>query len=237
MMMRSSLRRLIDSARVYVFDLDDTLYPEAEFALSGYAAAEAIWERHGGSAGFSAACRRRFEDGQRLRIFNDVVAELGGVNQDSIVDLLVDAYRFHEPSIKLSERTRKNLHRLRSSKRLALITDGAPRTQTNKLRALKASALFHALVLTGRYGSRYGKPHPRAFRFLETRFRCRGRSMVYIADNPTKDFVAPNRLGWWTVRIRSARGIYAHLPDSPAARPDFVFSDLGGFLNSIRCDA
>ena len=30
-----------------------------------------------------------------------------------------------------------------------------------------------------------------------------------MADNPAKDFVAPHRLGWRTVRVRRAGGLHA----------------------------
>jgi len=36
---------------------------------------------------------------------------------------------------------------------------------------------------------------------------------VYVGDNPTKDFIAPNRLGWITVMVRHERNL--HPAESP----------------------
>jgi FMN phosphatase YigB (HAD superfamily) len=39
-----------------------------------------------------------------------------------------------------------------------------------------------------------------------------------VGDNPGKDFIAPNELGWQTVQIRRAEGEYGRTAD-PAPKP------------------
>ncbi len=36
--------------------------------------------------------------------------------------------------------------------------------------------------------------------------------MVYVGDNPLKDFEAPNQMGWTTVRIRRHHSLHFELP-------------------------
>ena len=33
-------------------------------------------------------------------------------------------------------------------------------------------------------------------------------NFVYISDNPKKDFIAPNKLGWKSIRYKNPVGIY-----------------------------
>jgi hypothetical protein len=42
-------------------------------------------------------------------------------------------------------------------------------------------------------GFEYSKPHPRAFTQMRQVANCAPEACVYIADNPKKDFIAPNR--------------------------------------------
>jgi putative hydrolase of the HAD superfamily len=39
-----------------------------------------------------------------------------------------------------------------------------------------------------------------------------GDRCVYAADNPAKDFVAPHRLGWQTIRVRRQGGLHCGVP-------------------------
>ena len=91
---------------------------------------------------------------------------------------------------------------------LALISDGPFQTQQNKLRALGLEAYFDHLVFTGAHGEDWGKPSPRAFLAIMERSRLPASACVYVADNPRKDFLGPNRLGWHTIRVREKIGLY-----------------------------
>jgi putative hydrolase of the HAD superfamily len=69
-------------------------------------------------------------------------------------------------------------------------------------------------VLTDRWGRTYWKPHERAFLAIEAALEARGAACVYVGDNPAKDFAAPRRLGWRTVRIRRRGTAHAAI-DAP----------------------
>src|SRR5690606_10373283 len=55
-------------------------------------------------------------------------------------------------------------------------------------------------------------PHPAAFERLERELGLAGPCCAHVADNPAKDFVAPRRLGWRTVRVRRPGGLHAGVP-------------------------
>ena len=42
----------------------------------------------------------------------------------------------------------------------------------------------------------------RCFEEMAGRLGLQHSQLAYVADNPAKDFVAPNTLGWLTIRIR-----------------------------------
>ena len=70
-------------------------------------------------------------------------------------------------------------------------TDGPTATQQAKVRALGLDTLLGFIVCTGSLGPGRGKPHPLAFERVETWAAPHGLPLVYVADNPLKDFVAP----------------------------------------------
>ena len=57
--------------------------------------------------------------------------------------------------------------------------------------------------------------------------------MVYVGDNPTKDFKAPRDLGWLTVRLRHAQGEHARTePVSAAFRADAEIATLDDLITT-----
>jgi len=75
-----------------------------------------------------------------------------------------------------------------------------------KVLALGVEPYFEAIVYTEELGRAFWKPSPVGFEALIERLDVTADQMVYIGDNETKDFIAPNKLGMLTVQIlRQAR--------------------------------
>lgn len=196
-----------------VFDLDDTLYLERDFAFSGYRhLGQHVLGRHG-IAGFEDACRALFLKGERRRILDLACERLGWAEGAAHVPDLIAVYRDHAPRIALCPDAADWLSRHGRADRLGLITDGPARTQGNKVAALGLQGRIGHVCLTGALGPGFGKPHPHAFALMEA--AGGGGRMVYVADNPAKDFVTPKARGWLTVQI--AREGAIHDPASPDA--------------------
>jgi putative hydrolase of the HAD superfamily len=184
-----------------VFDLDDTLYCERDFALSGFAAAGALHAAETGVEGLGALCAALFDGGARGRIFDEALARLGAPDAAARVPGLVRAYRDHVPRIALAPDAARWLGRRAPGLRLGLVTDGPPGTQRAKVRALGLEDAFEVAAFTGDWGEGFGKPHPRAFELVERRSGLAPARLLYVADNPAKDFLAPRARGWRTLRI------------------------------------
>lgn len=108
---------------------------------------------------------------------------------------LLDIYRNHVPKIDLSEDIKEILIKIKGTGyKLGLITDGRSVTQRNKLKALNIEDLFDKIIVSEEFGST--KPDERNFKaFLIDDID----EYFYVADNPKKDFIIPNKLGWTAV--------------------------------------
>lgn len=222
------------SVHTLVFDLDDTLFLEAEYALSGISAAERWLENHYGPSSFGEIARSLFNAGVRRNLFNQTLEQMGWSGSSPVVPKLVAAYREHRPTIRLLDDAQKCLDWARSMKiRLGLITDGYAVSQRMKIAALGLSEYFDSLVLTDEIGRAFWKPHPAAFLKLMGDLQGDPAGFVYIGDNPTKDFAAPKNIGWRTIRIRRERGQYLSTDATIGAEAEeeiSLLTDLPGLI-------
>lgn len=202
----------IDEQTFIVFDLDDTLYKEDDYHTSGLnAVALLVLMTHG------------------LDLKSDLIAWKQSGNSDIWATLcnrlglceasksaFVWAYRLHTPKICLSKETRHTIDLLEKMKvGFAILTDGRSISQRLKLAALGLNTCTS--YISEEWASE--KPDPR--RFIEIQKRHRAEQFLYIADNPKKDFVAPNRLGWLTVGLRGdSRNV--HSQDTTSLATDYL---------------
>jgi len=219
----------LQGIRVVVFDLDDTLYAEREYVFGGYAAAAQWLSARTGKAPDDLVKRLRelFDSPSRPRVFNALLDELGlGARESEWVPAMIAAYRAHEPSIRLLPDAERALSRWGERFRRALISDGDASVQQAKVAALGLQAWIEAVVLTGRWGRAFWKPHARAFAHVEEVFSASGKELVYMADNPVKDFISPRQRGWQSVRIRRSGGVYSMMEPMPGGEPDAEVESL-----------
>ena len=223
--------------RVIVFDLDDTLYLERDYVLSGFVAVGDWLLAEHGKTGFAAAAWRRFKAGQRGTIFDASLAELGVSPWPGLVAGLVDVYRRHVPYIALQRDAAAWLAAPPRGTTLALLTDGPVASQSRKIAALGLDrAGLSPLVLSDEWGSEYRKPHDRGFRHIQDACGVAGRACVYVGDNAAKDFVAPRRLGWRTVQIVRPGAIHAGPPATADHAADAVIASFAELTSVLQFD-
>jgi putative hydrolase of the HAD superfamily len=213
--------------RVVVLDLDDTLYPEWTFAFSGFRAVS-DWLRAQMECPFDPAGRMRelFREGDRRHVFDQVLSELGISDQAEWLEKMIHCYRHHTPRIALAPDAEEALRCWKGWFKLGLISDGPLAMQQHKVDALDLSRYLDRAILTGQWGEAYWKPHPRAFQEIESTWGCSGPECLYVADNVKKDFVAPVKLGWRTIRMARPAGIYADATPPPGGEPEFTISSF-----------
>lgn len=186
-----------------VFDLDDTLYPERQYALGGFAAVGDWAAREFGARNVAARLTELLDQGHLGKAFRIALAEQVADVTDHHLRAAMNAYADHTPDLTLFEDAVRTLDQL-ADVPLSLITDGNPKTQAAKVAALGLPARFGRIVLTGALAPKgeMHKPHRRAYEIVETtQRRADADHFVYVGDNPRKDFVAPNAMGWTTVLV------------------------------------
>ena len=178
--------------KVFVFDLDDTLYKEVDFLKSAFREIATFLETNYDLSAVYDRLLQYWQNGENA--FENVINE--GRLPLQVEDLL-KMYRAHRPHITLDENTRQVLDQLHQAGVLGIITDGRSLTQRNKIEALGLDAYIEYQNLFISEETSYAKPSSEPFRSLMKRYP--DSDYYYIGDNPTKDFVAPNQLGWITV--------------------------------------
>ncbi|MEK6676418.1 MAG: HAD family hydrolase [Planctomycetota bacterium] len=210
-----------------VFDLDDTLYAERQFAFSGFAVvAQEYQDVLGDPLDAIAELKRLFDSPNRHRVFDALLLEKGRDPDPNLVRKMVTTYRKHSPKIDLHADAARALDRLQPMVRLGLISDGPASTQQAKFKALGLESRFRAVLFTAAWSSGYGKPHPFAFERMAQELGVDPKNCAYVADNAAKDFIAPNVLGWTTIQIRREDGIYRDTPSAPGGRAQHVIDSL-----------
>ncbi len=180
---------------VVVFDLDDTLYDEIEFVKSGF---KEVSDYLGNENYFDFMWEEFLKNGSG-KIFNKLLEKF---NIDIPVNKLVEIYRFHFPNIFLPKESIEILEFVKNHK-TALISDGHYITQKNKYKALELDLDYP--VFTDFYHTK--KPELKPFKMVMNYFKNE-KEFIYISDNPKKDFIAPNKLGWKSIRYKNPVGIY-----------------------------
>lgn len=203
---------LADDRRLVVLDIDDTLYLERDYVRSGFTAVDAWARNELGVDGLGERAWAAFESGVRRTIFDEALAGVGVDGAPNLVPRLVEVYRSHVPTIEMLADARDWLDGLAPHIAVAVVTDGPLASQQAKAEALVIARWADLVVFTESLGPGQGKPHPAAFEHLERELGVSGDRCAYVADNPAKDFVAPHRLGWRTVRVRRPGGVHAEVP-------------------------
>ena len=194
MTVRLSLTALnLNDYDVIVFDLDDTLYSEKSYVESGYKAI---------SHYIHALYQHDFFTAIQNNLSNDnvLLAALVEVGlPESLLPQLIQIYRYHWPEISLLPNAAKLLEKLKAlDKKIYLITDGRSLTQRLKVNALNIQDYFQSVYISEEQG--FEKPSLHSFEKI-TALEPNKR-IVYIGDNPKKDFVAPKALKWSTIGVK-----------------------------------
>jgi putative hydrolase of the HAD superfamily len=217
-----------------VFDLDDTLYPEREYVLSGFAAV-ARWaeQRLGIAADFAyAELSALFEQGVRGDTFNRWAAA-HDLAADHVAEM-VAAYREHQPSLAPFPGTTQLLEMLRGHYRLGIVSDGYLEVQRRKLAGLGVAHYFAAVVFSDEFGRAAWKPSPLSFEVVLQRLGVSATQAVYVADNPAKDFLGARRAGMASIWLRRQGGEYTRLvPASPEHAPDITVATLAELAGAL----
>ena len=214
--LESSVLRDPERIDALVFDVDDTLYLQADWLAGAWTAVSAVAAAEYGvdAAALEAALLRVAAEGSdRGGIIDRGLAEVGA--SEVPVRPLVDVFLAHAPTeLPLLPGVAEMLAELRAAGiGTALVTDGALSTQNSKLAALDLPGRVDHVVLSDELGRQFRKPHPRPVLEALSRLGAAPENVVMIGDRPDKDVAAAAGAGVRAVRVRT--GEYGSKPDHP----------------------
>ena len=202
-----------------VVDLDDTLYPQAEY-LAGAAvavgrAASALGLDGDAVATALAACLAAGSDTGGT--IDRALLAVGVAESDlpGLVPPLVASFTGHEPArLTPYPGVEAGLHALREMAPVGCLTDGNPAIQAAKF-AATGLEIPHVVVTDALGGRALRKPHPDGLAALAERMGVPADRLLVIGDRPGKDVAVASALGARAIRIR--QGEYAGAVDVPQA--------------------
>jgi len=216
-----------------LIDLDDTLYDELSYVKSGF---RIVSEAMSGNAKnfeeqiFSYMDMKLMQDG-RGRIFDDTTEHFELTEWSEKIDSLVDLYRNHTPEITLFHGVKPMLKKLKKKWKLAIVTDGLPKMQKQKVKALGLDKIADSIVYCWECDA--PKPDIKGYLFALKQLNVPKSKAVVIGDNPNHDVAAAASLGCQAVRIIGGRfsGI-DNPPNDINVRNFSNFSDADKYLSS-----
>lgn len=200
--------------KAVVFDLDDTLISERQYVESGY--------RHISKILSQRLNKNEIEIYQSLlslfvqspiNVFNRFF-EKNDI-QYTVKDIkeLVAEYRNHKPAIEFYNDVLPCINSLKKiGIKLGIITDGYVNSQRLKLNSLNAYEYFDEIIITDELGRQFWKPHPKPFEIIQKKLGVNFDEMIYVGDNPKKDFFIGKVYPIITIRVIRENSIYANTP-------------------------
>lgn len=214
---------------IIVFDLDDTLYEELSYVKSGFKEVSQKLEinesiKSAESLNFMIDYLKK--NGRKF-IFNALLEKYKIYNKKNLQKYLI-CYRKHKPNIKIDAKIKKSLVKLNKEHSLYLLTDGNKLVQSIKVDTLGIKYLFKKVYITHRYGLKSAKPSLNCFKKIKYIEKCEWSEIVYVGDNPLKDFVNLNKVGAQTVRI--LQGPYKKTIPKKGYDAKFIYESIYKFF-------
>ena len=198
-----------------------------------------------------------------LNLLNEIVSEFGSNSENHLDNLMVRLY--NDPKIKLSREINPNkcvaagvmgyhrekvkhfklfkdvvktLEKLRGLDiKTAIITDGSPKKQYEKILRLKLENLVDEIIISDEVAVR--KPNSLLFSLFLDRFNLSGTEVIYVGDRLDKDILPAKIAGMYTVLIHRGTKHDPNLSKNTAKkthgiRPDFHANNLYELFNIIK---
>jgi putative hydrolase of the HAD superfamily len=223
---------MFSTVKAIIFDLDDTLYLQRSYKESGFSAvADWLKLNHGVPADVTLDHLYRIINDfgpSYPKMFNQLVERIS--LSDDYIPALIRVFLNHQPAIACFQGVKETLSRLRKSFLLGLLTDGHEYIQRKKVRCLGLENSFDSILYSDAMGLK--KPASELYQFFEDQFHLHPRQLIYVGDNPNKDFSEANRRGWLTVRVKT--GEYAALCCSKEMDARITITGMECFEMALR---
>jgi len=185
--------------KIIVFDLDDTLIQEEEYAKSGFKFIANKINKEFSIKLINAELNKINKKNGRGKIFNIFFETF---TKKKNIEKYIKLYRQHYPNIKLKPEAKKLLTLLKKKNYSTyLLTDGHRIAQRQKIQKLKLGRFFKKIFVTHEFGVNKMKPNLHCFKIIKKKEKVKWSEIIYVGDNPNKDFINLNSVGAVTIRV------------------------------------
>lgn len=224
--------------KLVIFDLDDTLISEKQYVKSGYMViAKRIKEDYALDDDEITIYNLMWElfEKNSKNVFNRLLDNLKLTYDKNYIKELIKKYREHSPKIYFYNDVVPCLKYLKNKNiKLGIISDGYLITQKNKLKVLKSYELFDMIILTDELGREYWKPSPKSFEMMKDYFNVNYEEILYVGDNPQKDFYIKKYYPIVTTRIYREDSIYLNEEYIDDVKEDYKINNLEDICEIIK---
>lgn len=210
--------------RAVIIDLDDTLYDERTYVLSGFrAVARDIARRfpHVAAGALMTGMVAELERHGRGAVFDRALEGAGVTPDAALIAELVAVYRDHRPEIALWPGVADALAEVARNHRTAIVTDGLAQMQRRKVEALGVARGVDEVLYCWEHEA--PKPDPACYLEAARRLGVRPEDTVVVGDRPDHDMAAARAAGCRSIRVLTGRFADAGEDAYPAdaIAPDF----------------
>lgn len=174
---------------------------------------------------------------RRLNQMEDQIEYISYNDGYKYISAAVMAY--HEEkvnSIKLYNDVEYSLKRLRDlSIKTAIITDGIPIKQYEKILRLNIDSLIDLVVISDEIGIK--KPNPELFNYCLKKFGVKGQETIYIGDRIDKDIIPANLNNIYSIYLHRGGKYDTYKSDfeiREELKPDYEISNLNELFMIIK---
>lgn len=216
---------------ILVLDLDDTLYKESDYVISGIKHIANLIEKIN-DINIKEELITLYNKNPKID-FLEMALILANLHPSSKESLLW-SYRTHFPDIRLDTETHLWIEKSKKAyHKIAILTDGRSVTQRLKLAALGLSDL------TSYISEEWASEKPDSKRFLAIQEQYCDKKYIYIGDNISKDFITPKKLNWITIGLKdNGRNIHPQKDQKTFYQPQYwvnYLTEIDAVIDSITC--
>jgi len=214
--------------KVLVFDLDDTLYDSRKFTNQGFNNVATFLSKKTKIKKKNILKEiNKIYYSEKKYTFNKLLKFYS--LKKNLLASLINIYRYSKKNLNLYKDAQYLLKKI-DKKKTFLLTDGNKLMQGKKIKYLALNKYFKKILKTNQYGLKYNKPSNYCFSIICKNMNCKMTDIVYIGDNPNKDFIIKQS---GVVTIRLLRGIYRNQKLGKKKEADYEIKNLREILNYL----
>lgn len=221
--------RALTRVEAIVLDLDDTVFDAGEWTVAALTHGAALRGMSADSVERAISEYLRTRNPHDPALYNAIL--LGCFQSDNGFNVralheAASLYRGDDRAWSPYPGVPEALAELRRHYRLILMAEGPVDQQKAKLRALGIESCFESIIYTDEIdGPRSRRPDPRSFQLLREQLDLQGRQILFVGDQPARDFKEARRQGCVTCRVFTGASRAEDYPDA-SYRADYEATSL-----------